>query len=258
MLREAIKAIATKLDLDELLDFINASMRNSLDVESVCLFLRAAGGDYPLRKGCDAHGGIKRAGRLDERVVQWIERSGKTVIQEELEAEGPDEESRFVSGCLTENQVAVVIPLFSKEQLLGVVALGPKKSEDTFTSLDIDLLEALAIQAAMAIENALLYDRLEEKVRERTRELETARELAEAANRAKSEFLSNMTHELRTPLNSIIGFSEVMRDGTAGPLTPDQEAYLKDIWESGRHLLRIINNLLDLSKIEAGMMDARS
>ncbi len=63
-----------------------------------------------------------------------------------------------------------------------------------------------------------------------------------------------MTHELRTPLNSILGFSEVMRDGTAGPLTPDQEAYLKDIWESGRHLLRIINNLLDVSKIEAGMM----
>jgi signal transduction histidine kinase len=91
-------------------------------------------------------------------------------------------------------------------------------------------------------------------VLERTRELENAREIAEAANRAKSDFLSKMTHELRTPLNSILGFSEVMRDGSAGPLTPDQESYLKDIWESGRHLLRIINNLLDVSKIEAGMM----
>jgi len=254
VLRDAIKAISTKLDLDELLDFINNGMKKSLDAESVCIFLRTTGGQYTLRKGCDVDEGISRTGCLDENVVRWIERSRKMVIREELEAEGPDEESRSVSSCLRENAVAVVIPLFYKEQLLGVAALGPKVSEEPYTKLDIDLLEALAIQAAMAIENALLYDKMEEMVRERTRELETAREIAEAANRAKSDFLSKMTHELRTPLNSILGFSEVMRDGTAGPLTPDQEAYLKDIWESGRHLLRIINNLLDVSKIEAGMM----
>jgi signal transduction histidine kinase len=92
-------------------------------------------------------------------------------------------------------------------------------------------------------------------VRERTRELEDARKNAEAANKAKSDFLSNVSHELRTPLNAIIGFSGVMRDGTAGPLSPDHEAYVNDIWESGKHLLRIINNILDLSKIEAGMME---
>jgi signal transduction histidine kinase len=113
----------------------------------------------------------------------------------------------------------------------------------------------MAGHIAVAIENATLYEQMEEKVRERTRELEEARKFAEAANKAKTDFLSNMSHELRTPLNSIIGFSEVMRAGTAGPLTSDQEAYLKDIWESGRHLLRIINNILDLSKIDAGMME---
>ena len=253
-LRDAIKTISTKLDLDELLDFINDRMRKSLDAESVCMFLRAAGEQYTLRKGCDVHERISRTEYLDDNVVQWIKRSGKMVIREELEAEGPDEESRAVSSCLLKSKVEVVIPLFYKEQLLGVAALGPKITAEPYTRLDIDLLEALAIPAAMAIENALLYDKMEEKVRERTRELESARESAEAANRAKSDFLSKMTHELRTPLNSILGFSEVMRDGTAGPLTPDQEAYLKDIWESGRHLLRIINNLLDVSKIEAGMM----
>lgn len=75
---------------------------------------------------------------------------------------------------------------------------------------------------------------------------------AEAANKAKSEFLANMSHELRTPLNSIIGFSEVLKDGLGGPLTPEQIDFANDILESGRHLLSLINDILDLSRIEAG------
>lgn len=98
-------------------------------------------------------------------------------------------------------------------------------------------------------------EELAQKVKERTAELEEAQKTAVAANKAKSEFLANISHELRTPLNSIIGFSEVMKDGMAGPLTADQREYLNDIWQSGKHLLRLINDILDLSKIEAGMME---
>lgn len=98
-------------------------------------------------------------------------------------------------------------------------------------------------------------ENLEQRVRERTQELDDARRTSEAANVAKSDFLANMSHELRTPLNSIIGFSEVMRDGMAGTLTEEQKEYLKDIWESGKHLLGLINDILDLSKVEAGKME---
>jgi signal transduction histidine kinase len=113
----------------------------------------------------------------------------------------------------------------------------------------------LAGHIAVAIETPRSMNRWRRRCGSGPGSIEEARTFAEAANKAKTDFLSNMSHELRTPLNAIIGFSEVLRDGASGPLTPDQEVYLKDIWESGKHLQRIINNILDLSKIEAGMME---
>lgn len=98
---------------------------------------------------------------------------------------------------------------------------------------------------------------LEDRVRERTAELAVVTKRAQAADKLKSEFLANMSHELRTPLNGIIGFSEFLFDEKPGPLNPKQKEYIGDVLNSGRHLLELINDVLDLSKIEAGRMTLR-
>jgi signal transduction histidine kinase len=106
------------------------------------------------------------------------------------------------------------------------------------------VLTTFANQAVIAIENIRLLRELDEKSRQ-----------LQVASQHKSEFLANMSHELRTPLNAIIGFSEVLSDRMFGELNEKQEEYLKDIYASGNHLLSLINDILDLSKIEAGRME---
>jgi PAS domain S-box-containing protein len=97
--------------------------------------------------------------------------------------------------------------------------------------------------------------RLEEQLRTKNEELQAQNCRVQEATRLKSEFLANMSHELRTPLNGIIGFAEIMYDGRVGPISPQHKEYLGDILSSGRHLLQLINDVLDLSKVEAGKMD---
>jgi PAS domain S-box-containing protein len=95
---------------------------------------------------------------------------------------------------------------------------------------------------------------LKQRVTEQTTELRQAVERAEASDRAKSDFLANMSHELRTPLNAVIGFSEILVDGRAGPLNPDQQEYVQDILTSGRHVLGLINEILDLARVASGKL----
>ncbi|BDU73610.1 MASE1 domain-containing protein [Mesoterricola silvestris] len=159
-----------------------------------------------------------------------------------------------------------ILPLRKAGQNLGRLVLGsgrPRSYGDEAT-----FLETLAAQASTGIQNALLHERLkahaadlECRVEERTallretnEDLALAVERAQAADRAKSAFLSAMSHELRTPLNSVIGFTGVLLGGMAGPLQPQQEEPLRIVQRNGRHLLDLINDVLDLSKIEASEM----
>ncbi|MDB5394705.1 MAG: Signal transduction histidine kinase [Rhodospirillales bacterium] len=114
-------------------------------------------------------------------------------------------------------------------------------------------LTGLALAVAVLV-TAHRLEKTAETLTERSRELELARQEAETANRTKSEFLANMSHELRTPLNAVIGFSEIMRDARFGPLAERYREYSGDVFDSGVHLLAVVNQILDLAKIEAGQL----
>jgi signal transduction histidine kinase len=137
----------------------------------------------------------------------------------------------------------LAVPLLREGHLIGGLTVNKKTSGD-FAPEIVELLRTFATQSALAIQNARLFHEIEVK----------SRELA-AASQHKSEFLANMSHELRTPLNAIIGFSEVLSERMFGELNEKQDEYLKDIHASGTHLLSLINDILDLSKIEAGRME---
>jgi signal transduction histidine kinase len=143
---------------------------------------------------------------------------------------------------LPETQSELAVPMIVGEDVVGVIDIQSAET-NRFTPDDARLQRTLADQIAVALRNAQAFER-ERKTVERLREVD----------RLKQEFLANMSHELRTPLNSIIGYSEVLLDGVDGDLTEDAVEDVEAIYGSGKHLLNIINEILDLAKIDAGQM----
>jgi signal transduction histidine kinase/CheY-like chemotaxis protein len=136
----------------------------------------------------------------------------------------------------------VAVPMLREGRIVGAMVIR-RHTPGRVPQEIYDLLETFASQSSLALINAQLY-----------RQLERQSAALEVASRHKSEFLASMSHELRTPLNAIIGFSEVLLERMFGELNERQDDYLRDIWSSGKHLLELLNDILDLSKIEAGQM----
>ena len=130
-----------------------------------------------------------------------------------------------------------------QDQMVGALVIR-RKTPASFPAETLELLETFASQSALTILNARLF-----------RELELRSSELAVVSRHKSEFLASMSHELRTPLNAVIGFSEVLLDRMFGEINERQEDYLQDIRSSGLHLLELLNEILDLSKVEAGHME---
>jgi signal transduction histidine kinase/putative methionine-R-sulfoxide reductase with GAF domain len=246
VLREIGDAVSSSLDLEEVLgEIVSGAVRLTgadggsimeYDTGADCFLVRATAGGT---EGLTARLRELRIARSTSPVGRSAaERS--TLEITELAAVPRDEHLDVLHADGWRSLLAV--PLVRRDQLVGALVIR-RRSSGGFAAETPELLQTFANQSGLAIVNARLYG-----------ELDTKRAELEVASRHKSEFLASMSHELRTPLNAVIGFSEVLLDRLFGDLNERQEEYLRDIWASGRHLLELLNEILDLSKVEAGRM----
>lgn len=172
-----------------------------------------------------------------------------------------DDDQSWLHACDVQERAALraldcelLVPLVKSGQLLGIIGLGAKSSQEPYSNNDLDLLRLVAVQASLALENSNLVSTLSAEIAERERK-NAEKEAAERANKVKSDFLARMSHELRTPLNAIIGYSEMLLEEVQDSGQPGFAADLSKIRIAGKHLLELINAVLDISKIEAGKME---
>jgi signal transduction histidine kinase len=245
-LSEVIRAVSSSLDLHEVLDTVARRAIALSGADGCGIFELGAGRkafDVVVSQGLSSRfvsGVLNLSVGVDHGTISQASETGQPVqIPDVEQAHGYPFRELFLEEGL---RSVLTVPMGGGDVARGIVIV--RRTPGEFGERIVNLMKALANQSKVAIANAHLFREVEEKGR-----------LLEVADRHKSEFLANMSHELRTPLNAIIGFSEVLLQRMFGELNAKQEEYLQDVLSSGRHLLSLINDILDLSKVEAGRME---
>jgi signal transduction histidine kinase len=244
------KKMSSILNFNELVDTLVHGLVRGIPVTGATLMIHdpATGAFVNYREDTtiDEGSGLESI-RPDSPIAQWLTTSEGLLVKEEVKL-NPRIARYFetAEGELEAIKAALIVPLKVENKLNGILLLGEKLSGEIYDAQELDVLLLLATQAAISLENARLYEGLA-----------TSNARLMEASRLKSQFLANMSHELRTPLNSIIGFSKVLLNRLDGDLTERQEAYVRSVHNSSRHLLELINSILDFSRIEAGKFQMR-
>lgn len=239
--RDTTSTLSTNLLLDRMVNLI----RDRLGYYHVSIFLLDSTNNFAVVQESTGEAGRvlkERNHKLavgSRSVIGSATSSGNTVCLNDV-SQSP---LFYPNPLLPETRSETGIPLKFGDRIIGALDLQSNKV-NAFTPDDLTVLQILGDQIAVAIENARAFE-LSQQAYEDMKEVD----------RLKSQFLANMSHELRTPLNSIIGFSRVILKGIDGPINDTQKQDLSAIYNSGQHLLTLINNILDLSKIEAGKME---
>ena len=246
-LGEVSQAVSSSLDLDEVLTTIltRAAELSGADGGSIFEF-EPSTSEFVLRTCMGTSEDLVdslhqiRIG-LEETFIGQAAAVGEVRQAPDLDAQAADPHVEALRRHGWRSMVAV--PLRRADEIIGALIVR-RKVPGALPPETVGLLETLASQSVVAIHNARVFHELEQKTSE-----------LEVAGQHKSDFLASMSHELRTPLNAVIGFSDVLLDRMFGELNERQDEYVRDIRDSGRHLLELINEILDLSKVEAGRME---
>ncbi|NTU59916.1 MAG: GAF domain-containing protein, partial [Deltaproteobacteria bacterium] len=262
VLFEASKKVVATLDEGKAISSILELIGTQFGLDCQCVYflekeaLRPSGFDVGMGIEYDAG---KRLAELNSCVAQAVVEL-RTIVVPDVEALRGRKPVEFVANPALKCLIAT--PVHQEYRALGVLVAASTQHKGYFSQKFVEAFEALAGELALAVANARLYGEvrelnrtLEEKVRARTSELQEANRNLQQLDRLKSEFLANMSHELRTPMNSILGYTQLVLDGVDGPVSEDQRVSLGRVESNAQHLLQLINDVLDLSKIEAGRLE---
>jgi signal transduction histidine kinase len=265
-LQERTRALARSVEELQVLGEVGRAVNSTLDLETVLTTIirranQLSGTDFGVIYEYDEAAErfrLRATENLDEDLIELLRNSplgrGEGAMGRAAETREPVQipdileegayQSRVRDALVRKGHRALLaVPLLREQAIIGGLVVN-RKAPGRFAPETVELLKTFATQSVLAIQNARLFREIEDKSRQ-----------LEVADRHKSEFLANMSHELRTPLNAIIGFSEVLLERMFGDLNDKQAEYLQDVLSSGQHLLSLINDILDLSKIEAGRME---
>jgi GAF domain-containing protein/anti-sigma regulatory factor (Ser/Thr protein kinase) len=264
-LRERTEALTRSVDQLTALGEVGQAISSTLDLETVLktIVSRAvqltgldAGAIYEY-DGATEQFHLRAAENFSEEIVEVLRSTpirkgdgavGSTAVAREPiqipETQDESYKSQFRDLIIrTGRRALLAVPLMREEHIVGALAVY-RNTPGPFAPEIVDLLKTFATQSALAIQNARLFREIAEKGRQ-----------LEVASHHKSQFLASMSHELRTPLNALLGFNEMILGDVYGEVPGDMKPPLAQMQASGKHLLRLINNVLDLAKIEAGRME---
>jgi signal transduction histidine kinase len=262
-LRDSTTELARSVDELRALGDVSQAVNSTLDLSTVLstIVSRAvelsgteAGSIYEFDKEHNELQLRSSCGMNEELIQQLREQhlgAGEPVIDEAVSRREPIQTEDILSSPLTPARTIlaragyrgiIVVPLLGREHVIGALVVR-RREPGAFPQNTVDLLKTFAAQSVLAIQNAHLFTEIEEKSRQ-----------LEIASQHKSQFLANMSHELRTPLNAILGYTELILDNIYGETPDKMREVLERLQANGKHLLGLINDVLDLSKIEAGQL----